>query len=188
MQIDVRAEIEKAEKGLYRYEKRVIPRATNSSLNKTATNVRTQAHRRLSQIIGLPIKELKPYTGIRRSTLLTLSSQVFGRRRAFNMIKFVVPSKRAPGAFRKQRGVKAKPWRRAQLLEGTFIIRGRTHGRPVVVARKGDERYPLKSIYGPSLHVEFNRPPMRRFMSVLAKRRFRVNFSRDLRYYISRAG
>ncbi len=188
MQIDVRADIAAAEKRLYQFEKRVIPKATNSALNKTARNVLTQARRRLSQIIGLPQKEIKPYTGYRKSTFLTLRAVVYGRRRAFNMIRFVAPSKRVPGAFAKQKGVRARPWRRPQVLEGAFIIRGRTSGKPIVVTRKGKARFPVKSVYGPSLHVEFNRPAMRRFQSVIARRRFRVNFNRDLKYYISRAG
>ena len=187
MQIDISVDIRNAEKKLFNYERKVIPQAAARSLNTTRRNVKTQAGRRINQITGLQIRrDITPGFWEIKATKWRLSTMLGSRRRPFNLIRFVTPAKQHPGAFDKLPGVKAKAWRKLKIYEGAFIIRGRTHGRPIVVKRTTRRRYPIRGVFGPSLHVEFNRPAMKRFMSVLAKRRFKVNFRRDLRYYVSR--
>jgi hypothetical protein len=187
LQVDVRADVEAAEKSLFNYERRVIPKATARALNTTARNVKTQGQRDIAKITGLKVGEVGKEIWLSRATWGRLVAIVNSRRRAFNLIRFVAPSKRAIGAFIKAKGVKANPWRRSKVFDGTFIIRGETHGRLVVVARTSSNRYPLKGIYGPSIHIEFNRPAMRRALNVLAATRFSINFRRDLAYFVARA-
>lgn len=184
--IDVRADIAEATKYLRNYERRVIPRATNRALNDTIRNVKTQTHRRLAKRTGLKIKEINENSRLTLSSFITLTARLTARRRSFNLRRFVAPSKLAVGAFKKRVGVVSRPWRKRRMFEGAFIMRGRTHGKLIVAARTSDNRYPIKGLYGPALHVEFNRPSMRRFMNVLAKKKFPVNFARNLKFYTSR--
>lgn len=187
MNVDVQADIKAATQSLYRFEKRVLPRAINSSLNKTARNVRAQSHREISKKTGLTIKEIKPHSWVLKSTFLTLTAAVYMRRKTVNLIRFVMPSKRNVGAFAKRKGVSANPWRsRRRVHEGAFIMR--LGGNPFVVKRISKNSNKVKALYGPALHVEFDRPTMRIVLSAFARARFRINFIRDLKYYISRAG
>lgn len=186
LDVSVKAELEAAEKKLARYQKRAIPLAANRSLNRTATSVRASVAKRISRRTGLLQKEIKAATFITRSSLLTLAARITGRRRAFNLVRFVTRSKRAPGAFRKQRGVVANPWRNRRIFEGAFIIAAPRSKKAIVVARKGRKRLPIRGLYGPSVHVELGRQRVRRLMAVLARRRFVVNFRRDLEFYKSR--
>ena len=190
MQVSIEAEVKAAERQLYNYEKKAIPRAVNRSLNTTARNVQTTITRHIAKQTGLKVGEVKKNTQIRKSTFLTLTASLTGRRRAFNLYRFLQPRNRSflPGAFSNRPGVKANPWRKSRTFRGTFIIRGRTHGKPIVVTRTSKNRYPLKGVYGPSIHVEFNRPRSRRIMIVTSKRRFAINFKRDLNYYVQRVG
>lgn len=186
IEIDIRVDIERAQRQLMRYERRAIPQATARSINKTLTNVTTAVNRKIAANTGLKIKEIKSGQFRRNASMRFLSASVTQRRRAFNLRRFVRANRLRVGGFAKEPGVRANPWRNSKIFEGAFIIRGRTSGQLVVVARRGKNRYPLKSLYGPSLHVEFNRAPIRRLANVIARRRFRVNFRRDLAYYVSR--
>ena len=188
--VDIEAEVKAAEKKLYNYEKRAIPRAVNRSLNTTAKNVQTTITRHIAKRTGLKVGEVKESTTLTKSTFLTLTASLTGRRRAYNLRRFLQPRTRShlPGAFAHRPGVKANPWRKSRIFKGTFIIRGRGHGKPIVVARTSKNRYPLKGIYGPSIHVEFGKPRARRIMIVTSKRRFAINFKRDLQYYVQRVG
>jgi len=186
--LSVKADLKAATRYLYDYERRVIPRATNRSINTTARNVQTAINRHIAKETGLKAGEVKAATSITKSTFSTLRAIVKGRRRPYNLFRFLQPRNRSflPGAFANQRGVKANPWRKSRIFKGTFIIRGSGHGRPIVVKRTGRNRYPLKAVYGPSIHSEFNRPAARALMNSTARTRFRINFERDLKYYISR--
>ena len=186
IEIDISADIEEAEKQLTKYERVIIPRAISSAINKTKRNLVTKVNQTLSRRTGLLIREIKGAEWEINSSPKTLWSSVTMRRRAFNLRRFVKPGKLAVGAFRKQKGVSANPWRRQRIFDGAFIIRGKTHGKLIVVARTSENRYPLKGLYGPSLHIEFNRPSMRRLMRVVVAQRFRINFERDLNFHVGR--
>ena len=182
----MRVDIEGATKYLKAWERKVIPRATNRALNTTARNVHATIKRYISKITGLKVGFVAAGITIHKSSFATLRAEVVGRGRAVNMIRFVSPGKRAVGAFSKQLGVKANAWRTSRTYHGAFIIRGRGHGRLIVVARTDKTRYPLKGISGPSIRVEMHRPPATRLMVTTAIERFKINFERDVRYYISR--
>lgn len=188
--VNIEADVKAAERKLYGFEKKIIPRAVNRSLNTTARNVQTTITRHIAKQTGLKVGEVKANTYVNKSTFLTLTARVIGRRRPFNLYRFLQPRNRSflPGAFANRPGVKANPWRKSRTFRGAFIIRGRGHGRPIVVTRTSRNRYPLKAVYGPSIHVEFNRPRARRLMFVTARRRFAINFKRDLKYYLQRVG
>lgn len=186
MDIDIRADISRIESQLNTWQRQVIPKATSRALNTTARNVRTAAQRHIAKTTGLKVGEVRDNFHVTRATPRWLSVKIIGRRKPFNLIRFVAPSKRTPGAFRKARGVRANPWRNARTFPGTFIIRSPRSGVPIVVKRKGQARQPIEAVFGPSIHTEFNRRESRRLMTRTARERFRVNFMRDVKFYISR--
>ena len=184
--VSIEADIKQAAAKLTTVQRRIVPRATNSAINKTVRNVATALNRHISKETGLKIGDIKKGMNIRRSTFTTLSAVITGRGRAVTLRRFVSPGKRVPGAFRKQRGVTANPWRKRRLFPDTFIIWGRNHGQALVAVRKGTARRPIHILKGPSIRQEMNRPASRRLMSATARDRFRVNFERELTYQLSR--
>ena len=184
--LDMRVEIKEATRYLKDYERKVITRATNRAINTTARNVHTEIKRYISKVTGLKVGFVGKCISVHKSSFGTLRAEIVGRGRAVNLIRFVSAGKRAVGAFSKQLGVKANAWRTPRTYHGAFIVRGRGHGRLIVVARTGKTRYPLKGIQGPSIRVEMHRPAATRLMSTTAIKRFHINFDRDLRYYTSR--
>lgn len=187
IEIDLSADIEQAERQLYRWEREIIPKAVSSALNKTRNNMQTAVNRHLSKTTGLKIKELKAAEFKINSTRYTLFATLTARRRPFNLRRFVTPGRLAVGAFARQQGVIANPWRKRRLFPRMFIIRGRTHDQLVVVKRVNKAGTKLKGVYGPSVNIEFNRPASRRLMRDTVIERFRVNFERDLNHFLSRA-
>ena len=184
--LDMRVDIKEATKYLKAWERKVIPRATNRALNTTARNVHTTIKRFIARITGLKVGFVGKGITIHKSSFATLRASIVGRGRAVNLRRFVSPAKLAIGGFRKQLGVKANAWRNPRIYKGTFIISGATHGRLIVVRRTTRNRKPLVGVYGPSIRNEMHRPPATRLMVTTAIERFRINFERDLRYYIQR--
>jgi len=185
--IDIRAIVQETEKGLFKYERAAIPKATNRALNRTMGNVQTAIVRKLAEITALKQKEIKPGLKVTKSTFSTLNTKLIAFGRAPNLIRFVVASKQHVGAFKKQLGVRAGAWgSRNKLYKGAFIIRGKGHGKPIVVAREGRERQPLKGLPGPSIRSEFNKPEQRALMERIGRDRFLINFQADLNFYVSR--
>ena len=184
--LDMRIDIKEATKYLKDYERKVITRATNRAINTTARNVHTEIKRYISKITGLKVGFVGKGISVHKSSFGTLRAEIVGRGRAVNLIRFVSAGKRAVGAFSKQLGVRANAWRTMKTYHGAFIIRGRGHGRLIVVARTDKTRYPIRGLPGPSVRIEMHRPPARRLMVTTAIERFKINFERDLRYYIQR--
>ena len=184
--IDVRADIKETAKMLAHYERVAIPKATNRAINTTLRNVRTKIQRYISERTGLKIGEIKEGIRGQRSTLATLRAELVGHGRAVNLIRFVTPGKRQPGAFRNEPGVRANAWRKARTYHGAFIIRGKGHGKPIVVVRTSRSRQPLRGLSGPSVRAEMGRPAATALMKRTAIERFGINFHHDLKYYTSR--
>lgn len=187
IEISIEADVEAATKQLYRYEREIIPKAASSAINKTMTNTITAVNRYISRRTGLKIKELKANQYRIRSSRFTLAAILVNHmRRPVNIIRFVTPGKRQPGAFRKQKGVSANPWKTRRLFEGAFIVMGRS-GKPFVAVRTSRNRSGIRGVHGPSLNKEIVRPGARQVIRATVNDRFRINFERDLNYFLLRA-
>jgi len=184
--VNLEADIKGATAKLTHIQRKIIPRVTNSAVNKTATNVATALNRHISEQTGLKIGDIKKGMSVRRSTFATLSAVITGRGRAVTLRRFVTPGKRKPGSFRKQRGVTANPWRKRRLFPDTFIIWGKAHGQALVAVRKGHARKPIHILKGPSIRREMARPAARHLINTITRERFRINFERDLKHQLSR--
>ena len=184
--IRLEADIDRATRYLEGIERKVIPRAINRALNRTGTNVRTVVTRHISKETGLTIGKLKERTTLSRSTFRRPVISITAKRSDTNIIEFVTKARRRVGAFDKQAGVTARPWRRKQFFRGTFIVHGKYSNKLIVVRRAKGTRKASASIFGPSIHREFIKPRAHTLFVTTARERFLVNFNRDLKYYLSR--
>ncbi len=195
--MDVRADVKKVEKMLTASQRKVIPQATARTLNRTASTVRTQARREVARQMGVKQKAIKNQLDIivkaKRTRLFT---QIEATGYALNLIEFVAPSKREPGAFRKKKGVTAKAYGQKKEYKGSFIVKGKGSGKPVVVGRrpdaeraKGKWQSPWsKSFYGPSVPKTFIQDKIVMILRKVANVRWRKEFDNNVRYYLRKAG
>lgn len=180
--LSVKMDVKRLTKHLRGVQREAIPRATARALNTTARQVQSQAVKALSKKTGLKQKDIRVAMSRKKASWRNLLSAVIATGRAVNLIRFVTPAKRHSRAFLKRDGVIAKAWGKKKLYKGTFIgNRGRT-----VFARKGKERLPIKAIHGPSIPREMARPVIDRLLKKTIRKKFPINFERDMKFYLSR--
>lgn len=200
MQISFKSEIKQLTEDLKKIKKEAIPIATRQALNRTVKGVNTDSVRSLSKQTSIKQKDIRPALKITQANKNSLKAGLDAKEgKAKNLINFVSPGKRKPGAFNqsktlksgkrrfKHKGVKAKAWGESKVYEGTFIGRGRTHGKPLVFARTSDKRRPLKSILGPSIRRIFDKRPHQRLMEKSARERFEKNMRAAVANQLRRA-
>lgn len=183
MEIDLKTDIKRTTQYLNGIHRQVVPKATLRALNRTGTSVKTAVTKHVSKESGIAVTVVRKHTDVIKANRTALRVIVIGRKRAFNLIRFVTQAQRRRKTTNKQGGLKANPWRRKRFFKGMFVIKGKAHGQPVVVIRDGSK---VRGAYGPNLNVEFDKPQSRALMGRTARARFLVNFNADLKYYLSR--
>jgi len=174
MQISIRSNVKQVTRGLTRVQRKVIPGATVTALNKVRKEAATAAVKVLAKEVGLPQKS------IRESILETFASmqnpvasvKVVGK--ALNLIRF--------NAKQVKKGVSAKAWGKTRTYKGAFIANsGRT-----VFARTSKRRLPIKPLHGPSIPKEFIRGAANKALADKVRDRFPILFSRAVGFKLSR--
>lgn len=181
--VTVRTNIVEVRRQLPRYRRQVTV-AAYRALNRTATQVRTQARRALARQMGLPQKQIKHLIDVRKAGRFRLEADVnVPVRPPLNVTRFQ--------ARKTNRGISAKPWGNRRVFAGTFFLRGGKQGgggvEPVMV-RKGRSRFPIRPVWGPSISREFVRDEVDAAMRRATTERFPVLFERQLRYELGKVG
>ena len=164
------------EKGLNDIQRREVPKAINSAINKTATTVRKDVIRELANETGIQAKVLRQGINILRSTVSTLTASIRARGKAFNLIRFK--------AHQTKKGVSAAPWKKRRIFKGTFIgNQGRT-----VFKRTSKKRLPIEPVFGPSIPREFVKEKFQKIMQSTGIKRFNELFPKELDFRIKKKG
>ena len=175
--ITVDTNIKEVTKGLTRIQKRVIPQANSTALNKTMRTAVKEIKKDVAKDTGLKQKDIAERIKVRKSNKITQSTtmQMFGRY--FNLIRFK--------ARQFKKGVKAKAWGKLKLYKGAFIAKAPS-GQELVFARKGKSRLPIKALAGASPETEATK----RMDDPSFNRRvlgwFDKNFTHEVMYRIKR--
>lgn len=200
--LNVKTPVKEMERVIGRISHKVLPQATARSIN---ISMRTVNKRTIQEIA---IETGSKQKLVRRFVLITfkasrnkLISKLFAKPHRANLIEFVAPSKRKPGAFAKKSGVVAKAWgRRRKIYKDTFIVRGKKSGKAIVVARHKDaSRYGSidghpggwksgwsKTIYGPGIRGAFSQAKITRMQKAIAEGRFNKVFPKEVLFYLNR--
>lgn len=120
---------------------RLYERALNAALNKAATRARSRFVKKLARETGLKQKDIREFTTIRKSRFGGLTAIVEFNGRTLNLIRF--------NAKQFKKGVRAKPWGKFRMHEGTFIA---NKGRTVFI--RAGERLDIYPVFGPSIPRE----------------------------------
>jgi hypothetical protein len=139
VQINIESNVKQLSKQLSALENKVLPKATNRSLNRVGGKVNTQVLRYVSKKVGQTQKMLKHRGFFARvnSNIKTLTTQV-------RVVYGAIPMKDFNPRQTKQ-GVTAKAWGKRKVYKDTFIVEELGHH---VFVRKGKERLPIKKVYG----------------------------------------
>lgn len=149
---------------------RQVPKALNSTINKTATTIRKEGVRQLAKETGIKQKDIRRDVVIRKSNFQTLSARIRATGSFTNLIRF--------GARQTKKGVSAAPWKKRRVFKGAFIAnKGRT-----VFVRKGKSRLPIQPVFGPSLPREFLKKKIITLFNAVGLRRFRELFPKELKF------
>lgn len=192
--IEFKSEIARAKRELSWYERKIIPKAAASALNKTATTVRAKARPELAKEMGVIQAQVKDQFFINRATLGNLSAGVGVRHKPMALTKF-------KATRQLKRGVTSKAYGNRRLYPGAFIAtmesghtgvflssrkRGRAariHGHKV--SRSG-HRYRsskiVKQIYGPNPSTTFGQKRMTALNNQVATERFHTVFAHEIRW------
>lgn len=172
--IDISSNIEKLTKNLNTFQRKVIPQAISSSLNKTGRTLFKEIKRDIAKDTGLKQKEIAERMSLQKSNRNNLNVSIRMRGRWFNLIRFK--------ARQLKRGVKTKAWGEWTLNKGAFIAnKGRT-----VFARISKARLPIKALVGPNPVIELDKRIEKLEFNLGIKSRFGEVFPRELAYRLSK--
>jgi hypothetical protein len=139
--MSVQSTIKQVTRNLSAIERKVIPKATVTALNKVGKEVTTVAVKTINARTGLQQKVIREFLDSFKASSRSWVFLLRARRRPFNLIRF--------GARQTKKGVSANAWEGRKVYKGAFIGNsGRT-----VFTRKGKARTPIKSVYGPDMRV-----------------------------------
>lgn len=156
-------------------QKKVIPQAVSTSINKTARTVFKEIKRDVAKDTGLKQKEVAERMGLVKANKYTQTAYIKMSGRYFNLIRFK--------ARQTKKGVKAKAWGKSKLYRGAFIAnKGRT-----VFARKGKKRLPIKALVGPNPAIELRERMKKPAFNKNVIARFNKVFNQELNYRLQRA-
>lgn len=184
--ISVTFDVKKVTRQLNRIERKLIPKATVTALNRTAKNVESTAIKEIAKETGIKRKAVKKQIKIFRAGKARLIAIVKASGRATNLIEFITSAKTNTKAFRKKVGVIAKAWGKKKEYRGTFIGTGKSSGKFLVYARTSKSREPIKAIYGPSVPATFIKNTVDKAMRKVVNTRFPIHFNQALRFYIGK--
>jgi hypothetical protein len=167
LSIDVRADIRAATKYLNVVQSE-IDRAAVMALNRVAVTVRAEASRTVAKASGMKVGEVKAKMPIAKADKASLTAVIFAKPWAPNLIRYAARETRA--------GVSAKAWGQRKIYKGAFIgNKGRT-----VFSRVGENRLPIKALFGPSVPKEFLRKANVDAMTKVVATRFPLEFARAM--------
>lgn len=191
MKLDVKADVRQVEKMLSDLERKAVPKAASRALKRTANQAQTAGVKVIAKEAGMTQTQVKKFVRIEvQPKPSSLRALIRARRATTNLVEWVTPSKRVPGAFRKKPGVTSKAWGKKREYKGSFIARGQHSGKALVFKRlrkdRPDDKSPIESVYGPSVHKMFTKDNAIKSMDETGRKRWPINFQQDLNFYLSK--
>lgn len=149
-------------------ERNLAPRAASIAINRTAASVATEASRVIAAETGFGVREVRQRFRLRLANKYNLMASVSAMAYSPNVKRFAARKGKA--------GASAAPWRRRRTMRHTFLMPSGS-----VVVRTTKKRFPVKSIRGPSVRLEFMKGYAAEAMLKKVRQRFPIEFDRALR-------
>ena len=189
IRIDVKAEVEAAQKNLDDLQKRQVRRAAARALNRTGQQVRTRAVRDTAKTMGLTGKRVREAITLFKANPNALHAEVKAKGQPISLKEFK--------ARQTRKGVTAKIMGERTLYRHRFMIQslgGHVFEREGEkrLAKKGRyagtniKRQPIRKLWGPSVPAVFLMDNINKALRDHAGERWRLNFDRELQFYLNR--
>jgi hypothetical protein len=175
IRIDVKAEVEAAQKNLDDLQKRQVRRAAARALNRTGQQVRTRAVRDTAKTMGLTGKRVREAITLFKANPNALYAEVKAKGQPISLKEFK--------ARQTRKGVTAKVMGERKLYRHRFIVQS-LGGH--VFEREGKKRFPIRKLWGPSVPAVFLMDNINKALRDHAAERWRINFDRELNFYLNR--
>mgnify|MGYP003133957625 CR=1 FL=1 len=190
--VSVKGDVTESIKYLNRVERKYIPQAVSSSLNKTIKNVRAAANREIRQHVRLPLKIVKTQLSIKQASKVKWFTKLTAKAEDISLIFFKPREVWAKGgkkrvnrfgARMKSVKVQVKPRTKARVITRGFF----GYSKKAVLQRKeGVARGPIKKLFGPSIDHRFDMPSTRKIMGARAVEQFPKNFNAQIQRILNR--
>lgn len=180
MKLDVRLDLKEVQKYLTDVQRKRVPRAASRAINKTLTNVRTEASKQIRQKRALKAGVVRQAMSIVRATVARLAGSLNASGRPIPLREYA--------ARRTKKGVTVKVTPGARKLvthqgnKGFIVDRIGGH----VFAREGKQRLPIKKLYGPSIPATFLKEKVVAAMHRVAGANWPKRFAEELRHELSK--
>ena len=167
-------------------QKKQIPKATSSALNKVALAVHNRAVRLIAEDIGFTAvygkrkgdQKVKQYMVKRRATWKNLFASIRPNGLARVPVAALKPKQTATGVM--YTGLKG----RQKHIPGAFIHK--KNNKTQVYKRKGQARYPIRTLKTVSIPEVFIKKAIEKAMLEIATERWGVIFPREVNYYLNK--
>jgi hypothetical protein len=195
VQLNVDGDVKRAMAKLNLSKGRVL-KAAAQALNRTASQVRTQAIKEIARVERIKQADVRKYVQIRvRANRRSLRAEVTASGKAPNLIEWVDKDRRNTEFFRPEAGVLATTMGQERMYADTFIVKAK-NGKLLVVKRSmsakrvGKKWQPKwsKGIYGPPPKREFANQIISVKMKAVAKERWPINWKQALNFALSESG
>lgn len=181
--LDIRGDVKDIIRDLDHVERKIVPAATVSALNKTGTRIMTRARKRIAKAaklddqyqIAIPLKLLKKKLAMGKANKRRRSVALYVKNKPINAARLNMSGTK--------KGVKVK----GKLFPGTWGFgpgwvtkKGKRFPKGIVLRRQGKARYPTEA-----LHIRIW-PQGNQIMTSIIKRMGRAAFRRLFRHEVSR--
>lgn len=139
--ISVKSDLKRLTDHLSEAERRAVPAATKTALNKAAAAGLTMARRITAREMGIAVKGLKNSFRAEKATKVNLTAAIEATGRPIPLMSF--------GARQVKAGVSAKPWNKRRIFKGAFVATVGA-GHRGAFRRVGPDRLPVKVLWGPA--------------------------------------
>jgi hypothetical protein len=178
MSVSFKADIKQVTKALSAAQKKVVPKAIASTLNRVATSVRRKLLKEIQLTTGAIQRDIKEDTYIIKSNQRKLIASIIGKA------TLIPVGKLNPKQTR--RGVTAGRGKTRRTYRGAFVATMRS-GHAGVFLRKSKRPLPIKELFVTSVAGEMKRKiAIHRLMQLEAGLIFKKDFPRQLKFRLDK--
>lgn len=193
MVINIKGDVKAHTKHLSKLQKKIIPDATRSSINKTATSVTSAIKKPIAKEIGVRQKDIKKAFYIKRANRKKLTAEITIRPHLRKLIRYpageALKAKALANSFPRH-GVKGKAFIAKMKTGHRGVFKRAANGRiQKIKTSSSGNRYKsskIVEIYAASPAQIFEINGYRRIAEEVSRRRFPVVFDQEMRFRLSK--
>lgn len=184
MQLDIKLDIEDVKRQLSGIRDQAIDKAAVQALNRVIKSTESASVKTIAKETGIkPQRKVRERLKIIKATRFRQSATLDARAaKGFNMIEFMTPSQRKVGAYKKQKGIKARRKGRLKVHEGAFVGRGKNSGKLLVFTRRASGK--LVGVPGYPIKTAFIQKHIEKAMRQTAAKRWPIEFNRAIQFQL----